>query len=73
MNNNKQSSVQWLIEQIHIKHPIIAQYLPNYSFDKEIIEQAEEKHMKEIIKSCNAGLSGVPRSAKQYYEQEYGK
>jgi hypothetical protein len=31
-----------LIEQIIRKHPIITQYLPNYTFDKELIEQAKE-------------------------------
>ena len=42
MENNKQTAVEWLVEQIIKKHPIITQYLPNYNFDKELIEQAKE-------------------------------
>jgi hypothetical protein len=38
----QQTAVEWLVEQIIKKHPIITQYLPNYNFDKEIIEQSKE-------------------------------
>lgn len=38
----KQTAVEWFAEQIIRKHPIITQYLPNYNFDKELIEQAKE-------------------------------
>jgi len=29
------------------------------------------KEKQQIIDACNAGLSGVPRSAEQYYTQTY--
>jgi len=38
----QQTAVEWLVEQIIRKHPIITQFLPNYNFDKEIIEQAKQ-------------------------------
>ena len=38
----KQTAVEWLAEEIIKKYPIITQFLPNYNFDKEIIEQAKQ-------------------------------
>ena len=47
----KQTAVEWFAEQIIRKHPIITQYLPNYNFDKEIIQQAKEmeKHQQDTF------------------------
>ena len=43
----QQTAVEWLVEQIIRKHPIITQFLPNYNFDKEIIEQAKQIEMQQ--------------------------
>lgn len=31
-----------------------------------------EKEKQQIIDSCNAGLSGIPRRAEQYYQETFG-
>ena len=77
MENNKQTAVEWFAEQIIRKHPIITQYLPNYNFDKELIEQAKEIEKQQIIDSHihghNAPSSTVKMyDAEQYYNEEYG-
>ena len=55
MENNKQTAVEWFAEQIIRKHPIITQYLPNYNFDKELIEQAKEMEKEQIVESYRLG------------------
>jgi len=58
----KQTAVEWL-----------ATYLKGItSLDcDEVIEQAIEMEKQQIIDSCNAGLSGIPRSSKQYYNETF--
>lgn len=36
------TAVEWLVNQILLKHTEIVQFLPNWSFDKSIIEQAKQ-------------------------------
>ena len=76
MSNNKQSSVEWLIEQILLKHPIITQFLPNWNFDKSIIEQAKAMHKEEIKNAimfgdCRGQISTYATS-EQYYKETFG-
>lgn len=46
----------------------------NYSSREEILVKLKsllEKEKQMVIDACNAGLSGIPRSADQYYNQTY--
>jgi hypothetical protein len=53
----------------------IDEQLKNFSFSNltynEIIQQAKEIEKQQIIDACNAGLSGIPRSSKQYYNETF--
>ena len=73
----QQTAVEWLVEQIIKKHPIITQYLPNYNFDKEIIEQAKEMEKQQIVEAYRLGHifhdSNDSDSPEEYYKTEYGK
>lgn len=72
----KQTAVEWLIEQIINKHPIITQYLPNYTFDKELIEQAKEMEKQQIIQAAcfEPFLGNHPKTVgEEYYNEEYNK
>lgn len=72
MSNNKQTAVEWLVEQIIKKHPIITQYLPNYNFDKEIIQQAKEMEKQQIMDAWdNGAFNLIFETAEQYYNEEY--
>lgn len=42
MEKNNMTAVEWLVNQILLKHTEIVQFLPNWSFDKSIIEQAKQ-------------------------------
>ena len=71
------TSIKWMVEQIIRKNPIITQFLPNYNFDKEIIEQSKEMHKQEIIdafkKGQALGFDDNPNyMAEQYYQETYG-
>lgn len=72
----KQTAVEWLVEQIIKKHPIITQYLPNYNFDKEIIQQAKQMEREQIIKAHKEGNKhngwALRHEHEQYYNEEYG-
>ena len=77
--SNKQSSVEWLIEQIIMKHPIITQYLPNYNFDKEIVEQAKAMEKQQIIdavdranKKWRSQQAEFILDGNQYYNETFG-
>jgi hypothetical protein len=68
MENNKSvTAVEWLISKIEVNsNPSLTQ--------KEMIgyiEQAKEIEKQQIIEACNAGLSGIPRSSKQYYNETF--
>ena len=76
---NKQTAVEWLVEQIIRKHPIIVQFLPNYNFDKEIIEQAnamfEEQIMDAYIDRMDCTNKELVRKfmGGQYYNKTFKK
>jgi hypothetical protein len=73
MSNNKQSSsVDWMIEQILLKHPQIAQFLPNWNFDKSIVDQAKAMHKEEHRKTYNQGLMSNFQNFEDYYNETYG-
>jgi hypothetical protein len=72
----QQTAVEWLAEKIIKKYPIITQFLPNYNFDKEIIEQAKqmEKEQQKYFFECgrNFQLTGEG-TFEQYYNETYNK
>ena len=74
LKNGNMTAVEWLIEEVIKKHPIITQF-----FDKEIIEQAKQTEKKQIIRAYNqdlyGGLSGDKKfdDGEQYYNETYGK
>ena len=49
MSNNKQSSIEWLFEQIARRQGSIFQTIPFYDDNYDLIQQAKEMHKKEII------------------------
>jgi hypothetical protein len=76
------TSIEWLVEQIIRKHPIITQFLPNYNFDKEIIEQAKLLHKQEIEDAFQDGKwdwsehinNGTEsKDLAQYYQETFKK
>ena len=64
MSNNKQSSIEWLIDNLYLKDSIKWE---------EIIEQAKAMHKEEIIKSWMATDNELQRiSAEKYYNNTFG-
>jgi hypothetical protein len=47
-------------------------YKHNINLTEGDFIQAKQMEKEQIEESCNAGLSGIPRSAKQYYNDTYG-
>ena len=67
MTNNKQSSVEWLIEQVKSK-----EWQDMFIWHKEeIFEQAKQMEKEQIIKAFNDLNDDV--SAEQYYNETYNK
>ena len=70
MSNNKQTAVEWLIEQVnHFSWNNVIIDIP-----KEIIEQAKEMEKQQIMDAFKYGeLPKLFRiiSAEQYYNEEY--
>ena len=83
MNNNKQSSIEWLMEKL-IEHQIIkvgqTTYGGKVNYKHEILlEQAKAMHKEEVIDFGNDLLAqndinyiGMPNLAEQYYNETYG-
>lgn len=79
----QKTAVEWLIEQILLKHPLITQYLPDYSFDKSIVEQAKQMHKEQTVNAWERGKyigmsfpqGSIPneyeQNGTQYYNQTY--
>jgi hypothetical protein len=63
MSNKKQTAVEWLEEQLIGKNGI--------NVLKDTFNQAKEMEKQQIIDACNSGLSGIPRSSKQYYDETF--
>ena len=72
MSNNKQSSVEWLVEQI--KKDINLR-LRGFDIDKAL-EQAKAMHKSEIIWAHGIKMKGVNNhkcvSGEQYYNETFG-
>jgi len=68
MSNNKQSSVEFILNNIHLKDSLKWQ---------DIIEQAKAMHNKEIEKAFDNGVNAYydinsPSNWEQYYNETYG-
>jgi len=66
----KQTAVEWLVEEINKNGEEIhknGNWIPTH-----MIDQAKQMEKEQIEDACNSGLSGIPRSAKQYYNETYG-
>lgn len=65
MSNNKQTAVEWLVEQLRMQTPL---YTKN-----EIIEQAKAMHKEQILIAYDNGWEAGSYNPQQYYNEEYGK
>lgn len=77
MNNNKQSSVEWLFEQIARRQGSILQTIPFYDDNQDLLQQAKAMHKEEIMQTLNDGkfMVVVPKenkSLEQYYNENFG-
>ena len=81
MENNKQSSVEWLMQQIALKHGAF-QAIAFYEDNFEIFNQAKAMHKEEMIQSCSKmqiiddvdfdGNVTFIFDPEQYYNETYG-
>jgi hypothetical protein len=60
----KQTSIEWLVEQICGDHTKVWH---------DVIEQAKKLHMQEIIKAWNDGISYEEKNGQQYYLETFKK
>jgi hypothetical protein len=60
------TAVEWLIEQLYGNNEI-------FGVSTDLYERAKEMEKQQIIDACNAGLSGIPRSAERYYNETFNK
>ena len=67
MNNNKQSSIEWLAEIIRFANKEL------YAEMFEEIEQAKAMHKEEIGRAYHEGLiDGMNCTPKDYYKETFG-
>jgi hypothetical protein len=67
MENNKQSSIEWLESEIGKLHA-------QTTIEISLFQQAKEKHKQETINAYKKGfLSDDIKLADDYYKQNYGK
>ena len=60
MGNNKQSSVEWLFEQIARRQGSILQTIPFYDDNQDLLQQAKAIHKEDIIETYkNAFTEGT--------------
>lgn len=80
MSNNKQSSVEWVIENLTLMHALLSRREIGVEFFNkkynEIVEQAKVMHKEEIIKTAVRGYLSMPdkfdlEEAKEYGQQYY--
>ena len=71
MSNNKQSSIEWLMNQI--SDYLQEQYGIDY-FDSKLLEQAKAMHKEEIVKAWSNGYDEDDRATSsplKYYNETY--
>ena len=71
MSNNKQSSVEWVIENLTLIHALLSRREIGVEFFNkkynEIVEQAKAKHEEEIMEAHYAPKYGC--FSEQYYNE----
>ena len=84
MSNNKQSSVEWLIEQLKARHregnPNSCAIENYFVANADLVKQAKAMHKEEIVKSNEAGFDdGIGfieeikyKNAEDYYIKTFG-
>jgi hypothetical protein len=75
MSNKKQTAVEWYIEErnkfeLSLELNEIS-WFKYFQRKAEIENQAKQMEREQIEDACNSGLSGIPRSAKQYYTETF--
>ena len=64
MSNNKQTAVEWLIEQVKSE-----KYIEDINF-----EQAKAMHKQDILDAWEDGQGSFPtRNEEQYYNETFGE
>ena len=75
MGNNKQSSVEWLFEQIARRQGSILQTIPFYDDNQDLLQQAKAMHKEESINLTkhwyNQWEQGKGMTISEYYDQEF--
>ena len=75
MSNNKQSSVEWLFEQIARRQGSILQTIPFYDDNQDLLQQAKAMHKEEqvnIFKHAQVLMvMDSSKTAEQYYNETY--
>jgi hypothetical protein len=67
MSNNKQTAVEWLVEQLFADNEI-------FGCSKELLEQAKEMEKQQIERAYQWDrFPCSDEEAEQYYNEEYGK
>lgn len=70
MSNNKQSSIEWLMEQICEKQPNGFYVIDTLDDVQKVLEQAKAMHKEEISKAFNRGrFWNNSWDGKDYYEE----
>lgn len=68
MSNNKQSSVEWLFEQIARRQGSILQTIPFYDDNQDLLQQAKAMHKEEIKTSMSVAFLDGLRSGDENYK-----
>jgi hypothetical protein len=72
MENNKQTAVEWLIEQLEGDDSKIARVIGLKKYNS-LIQQAKAMHKEEILIAYDNGWEAGSYNPEQYYNEEYGK
>jgi hypothetical protein len=75
MSNNKQSSVEWLFEQIARRQGSILQTIPFYDDNQDLLQQAKAMHKEEIVDATclNDYVNEDDREiGERYYNETFG-
>jgi hypothetical protein len=72
MENNKQSSIEWLIEKIEGEKTLISRIVGLKEYNK-IIKQAKEMHKQEIMDAYIEGFSATEHNVDsvEYYNETF--
>lgn len=76
--NDKQTAVQWLVDQLLNNKGMVVISTSTYYFNEEVVKQALEMEKEQIIDAFGVGcqvestrLIGYHKIAEQYYKETY--